>query len=84
MAVPKQKHTKSRRNKRRGNIFLKKRNLILCSKCGKAKLPHVVCQNCGFYRDKEIIDVLRKLTKKERKAKEKEIAEKDSKISNEI
>lgn len=82
MAVPKQKHTKSRRNKRRGNIFLKKGNLISCSKCGKPKLAHVVCQNCGYYKNREVIDVLKKLTKKERKTKEKEIGGKSSKNSN--
>jgi len=39
-------------------------------------LPHRVCANCGFYKDKEVVDVLKKLTKKERKEKEKELADK--------
>lgn len=74
MAVPKQKHTKSRRNKRRAHIFLKGPSLTKCSKCGKPALSHAVCQNCGFYKQEEVIDVLKKLTKKERKKKEKEMA----------
>jgi large subunit ribosomal protein L32 len=73
MAVPKQKHTKSRRNKRRMHIFIKAPALAVCPKCGKPVLPHTVCLNCGYYKGKEVIDVLKKLNKKERKQKEKEI-----------
>ncbi len=74
MAVPKKRHTKSRRNKRRGNIFLNKPTLVSCSKCGKDTLPHTVCFNCGHYKGKEVIDVFKKMTKKEKKTKEKEIS----------
>jgi len=77
MAVPKQRKTKSRRNQRRAHIFIKPRNLVPCSKCGKFILPHIVCPNCGFYKGLKIIDVMEKLTKKERKKKEKEIAAKE-------
>ncbi len=73
MAVPKQRHTKSRRNKRRMHIFARTPTLIKCPKCGKFVLPHTICWNCGFYKGKEIINVLEKLEKKERKKKEKEI-----------
>ena len=38
----------------------------------------MVCPNCGYYKDKEIIDVLKKLTKKERKKKEKEMKVKET------
>ncbi len=75
--VPKQKHTKSRRNKRRLHLFLKEPNLILCLKCGKSILPHTVCPNCGYYQGKEVIDVFKKLDKKEKKRREKEIKEKE-------
>lgn len=73
MAVPKQKHTKSRRNKRRANISLKAPFLAVCPKCKKPVLPHKVCFNCGYYNGIEVIDVLKKLTKKEKKQKQKEI-----------
>ncbi len=75
MAVPKKRHTKSRRNKRRGNIFLNKPTLTKCSKCGKDSVPHTVCLNCGYYKGREVIDVFEKMTKKEKKTKEKEISE---------
>jgi len=56
------------------HIYLNAVSTITCSKCNKAVLAHTVCENCGFYRGKEVIDVLTKLTKKERKAKEREMA----------
>jgi len=74
MAAPKQRHTKSRRNKRRSHHALKKQHFSVCPKCGQPVLPHRLCLNCGTYAGKEMVDVLSKLTKKERKKKEKEIA----------
>ena len=77
MGVPKQKHTKSRRNKRRAHIFAKAPTLSLCPKCKKPVLPHTICWNCGYYKGVEVIDVLKKLTKKERKKREKEMKSKE-------
>ncbi len=76
MAVPKKRHTKSRRNKRRSHQALKKTNLVPCSKCKEMILPHRYCPFCGTYAGKEVVDVMAKLTKKEKKKKEKEIAKK--------
>ncbi len=76
MAVPKQRKTKSRRNQRRMHIFLEAPKLTSCPKCGKLVLPHTVCLNCGFYKGIEVIDVMKKLTKKEKKKKQKEIVAK--------
>lgn len=73
MAVPKQRKTKSRRDQRRMHIFIKSPNTRVCSKCGQKKLPHVACPNCGYYKGREVIDVLKKLDKKEQKRKQKEI-----------
>lgn len=73
MAVPKWRKTKGRRNQRRAHIFLEKPNLAKCPKCGHFGLPHTVCSNCGYYKGREVIDVLKKLTKKERKQREKEM-----------
>ena len=73
MPVPKQRHTKSRRNKRRGNIFLKRPALALCSKCGKEVEPHILCRNCGYYKGKEVVNVFKKMDKKEQREKQKEL-----------
>lgn len=78
MAVPKQKHTKSRRDKRRANISIKPLTLSVCPKCGKPVLSHIACLGCGYYRGREVIDVLKKLTKKEKKQKEKEMKDKET------
>ncbi|MGB3988426.1 MAG: 50S ribosomal protein L32 [Minisyncoccales bacterium] len=84
MAVPKKRHTKSRRNKRRGNIFITKSSLTSCPKCGHEVEPHTLCRNCGYYKGREIIDVFEKLDKRERKEKEKEIqADKEKPLSME-
>jgi len=73
MANPKQRHTKSRRDIRRAHIHLTSPLLTKCPKCGRLTKPHTICPYCGYYRDKEIIDVLGKLSKKERKKREKEM-----------
>jgi len=72
MGVPKQRHTKSRRNKRRSHQALKETDLVKCAKCGRFILSHRVCPFCGNYHGREVIDVLAKLSKRERKRKEKE------------
>lgn len=77
MPVPKQRHTKSRRNRRRSHLALKKKNLSKCPKCGEPILSHRYCANCGYYKNREVIDVLAKLEKKEKKKKEKELIAKE-------
>jgi large subunit ribosomal protein L32 len=71
MGVPKKHTTKSSRNQRRMHIFLRAQKLVPCSHCGKPKLPHVICPNCGYYKGVEVINVLAKLETKEIKEKEK-------------
>ncbi|MDX1607885.1 MAG: 50S ribosomal protein L32 [Candidatus Spechtbacterales bacterium] len=77
MAVPKQRKTKSRRNNRRSHHALKKKSLTACKKCGELKMPHRVCQNCGTYKGREYIDITRKMTRREKKRKEKELEEQE-------
>ena len=77
MANPKWRHTKSRRNKRRMHLYIKVKALVVCPKCAKPVLPHMVCKACGFYKGAEVVNVLKKLNKKDRKQKEKEMAAKE-------
>ena len=81
MAVPKHGHTRSKVGKTRMHKYIKRVFLNVCPKCKKAVLSHTVCKNCGYYKGIQAIDVLANLTKKEKKAKEKEIhqTEKESK-----
>ena len=55
------------------HIFLKAPKLQTCPRCSRAVLPHLMCPNCGYYKGVQVKDVLLKLTKKERKLKEKEL-----------
>jgi len=84
MAVPKQGHTRAKVGKSRMHKYIKPVHLNVCPKCKKTVLSHTVCLNCGFYKGEEVINVLAKLTKKERKTKEKQIkeAEKESEQKN--
>jgi len=56
MAVPKRKTSKSKRNMRRAHDKITGPNVISCSQCGEAKLPHHACPNCGTYKGRTIIE----------------------------
>lgn len=62
MAVPKQRQNSARRGRRRAGqrktVTLK--NTQKCSKCGANIVPHRACPNCGFYKGKEVVDVMKK------------------------
>jgi large subunit ribosomal protein L32 len=77
MGVPKKRHSKSKVGRRRMHLYLKEPNLVKCKKCGHFTLPHRVCPFCGYYQEKEVIDVLAKLEKEERKKREKEMKMKE-------
>lgn len=58
MAVPKKRHTKGRRNRRRANDRVKRTALASCPQCGNPKMAHTVCKTCGFYRQREVLELL--------------------------
>ncbi len=56
MAVPKQRQTKSRRDRRRGGQKkLETKLVVKCSNCGMPSLPHHACSHCGFYKGEQVI-----------------------------
>lgn len=58
MAVPKRKTPRSKTHSRRSaNMKLALPAKSICPQCGAAKLPHRVCNNCGTYRGRQVIDV---------------------------
>ena len=57
MALPKRKHSQSRRDKRRAQWKLPPVSLTRCPQCAKAIRPHHVCPFCGFYRGRQVIEV---------------------------
>ena len=40
---------------RRAHDRLAKVNLIECVNCGELKLPHHICEACGYYNGREVI-----------------------------
>ena len=55
MPNPKRRHSKSRKRLRRTHDALPAPTLVKCPRCGTAKRPHVVCDNCGHYGGNEVI-----------------------------
>jgi large subunit ribosomal protein L32 len=55
--LPGQKHSKSRKRKRRSHMALTPIHYVRCPQCGNAKLPHSACENCGYVNPKLAIAV---------------------------
>ena len=76
--VVRMRHTHSATHQRRSHHALTQAGISMCSHCKQSTLPHTICQNCGYYRGRQVIDVLAKLDKKQRRKKEKELHEHES------
>lgn len=58
MAVPKKRTSRRRRGMRRAHDHLKITAAVeSCDNCGEAKLRHKVCESCGTYRGRQVLDV---------------------------
>ena len=57
MPTPKKRTSKSKKGMRRAHDHLKVPTYSECPECHEVKRPHHVCQNCGYYKDKEVIAV---------------------------
>jgi large subunit ribosomal protein L32 len=67
--VVRMRHTKSHSANRRSHHALKAKNLIKCSNCKAPAMPHNLCSSCGFYKGKKVLDLIKKIEKKQKKAK---------------
>ncbi len=67
MALPKRRHSKTRRDKKRTHKKLKEPTLSKCSQCGKPKLSHRVCLSCGYYNGKKVLEISPKKEKEKKK-----------------
>jgi len=52
MPLPKRRHSRTRRDKRRTHWKLSSPNVVECSNCNQPKLSHRACPNCGFYNNR--------------------------------
>lgn len=64
-AVPKKKPSLSRRRTKSSRWAAKFSlpQLVKCGHCGAQKLPHRVCRECGYYRERQIIEEKTKVKK---------------------
>lgn len=56
MPVPKKRTSKSRNRTRRAHHGLTAVGMSLCANCGSTKHPHSVCESCGHYKGKQVIE----------------------------
>ncbi|MCJ8330960.1 MAG: 50S ribosomal protein L32 [Lentisphaeria bacterium] len=57
MAVQQNKKSKQKVRQRQSANKYKGVQSGLCTKCGASKLPHRVCDACGYYKDREVIQL---------------------------
>ncbi|MGE0355267.1 MAG: 50S ribosomal protein L32 [Gemmatimonadales bacterium] len=57
MAVPKRRTSKARKRSRRSHHTAAGIPFQPCPRCESPKLPHRVCDTCGYYRGKKLIEV---------------------------
>ncbi len=65
--VIRMRHTRSHTGNRRSHHALEAKTFAVCSNCEKPKETHIVCKNCGFYRGRKVVDVVKKVEKKQAK-----------------
>jgi large subunit ribosomal protein L32 len=55
MAVPKQRQSHARSNKRRSQHRITAPSIVACPRCGAPRIPHRVCGQCGTYAGREVV-----------------------------
>ncbi len=60
MANPTHRHTRTRRDKRRANCKGELPVLVACPECGEPRVPHRVCQSCGTYNKRKVLEIVEK------------------------
>lgn len=75
MAEPKKRLTSARSGKRRSHLASKPIKLAKCPKCNDPIIPHRVCKTCGYYKEKDILEIERKEREKAERKKQAEADE---------
>lgn len=55
--VVRMRHTRAHTANRRSHHALKAANIVACKNCQAMKMPHQVCDACGYYRGKKVMEV---------------------------
>lgn len=45
--------------------------MIVCPECSSKKLPHKVCDNCGMYKGRMVVDVNAEMARKQKRKQAK-------------
>lgn len=72
------RHTRAHTANRRSHHALKVARFVACKDCGAQHLMHRVCMQCGKYRGRVVIDVLKKKVKATKKAEARKEAAKEA------
>ena len=57
MAVPRRRTSKMKKRQRRTHFKIDAPAASVCPNCGQVKQPHRVCSQCGYYKDREVVEV---------------------------
>jgi large subunit ribosomal protein L32 len=63
MAVPKKRRSKSKKRIKKACWKIEVPNLRPCPKCKSLTNSHQICPECGFYKDKQYIQIKDKAAK---------------------
>jgi large subunit ribosomal protein L32 len=67
--VIRMRHTRAHTGNRRSHHALIAKVFTICTNCKEKKETHIVCKHCGFYRGRKVLDVVKKVEKKQAKKK---------------
>jgi len=62
---PKKRQSRQRQGKRRANIRLTLKKVVVCPNCKEPTLSHTACKKCGYYKGNEVIKIKVKKKKEE-------------------
>ena len=74
--VVRMRSTKSHTKNRRSHHALASTSFVKCENCKILKKRHTVCLSCGYYRGMKVLDLIKKMEKKQKKEKAKKVLEK--------
>ncbi|PIP86831.1 50S ribosomal protein L32 [Candidatus Campbellbacteria bacterium CG22_combo_CG10-13_8_21_14_all_36_13] len=65
------RHTKGHTRNRRAHHSLEEPRLSTCANCGKPHLRHKMCDTCGKYKGRQVVDMDTRVAKKTARVKRK-------------
>lgn len=65
------RHTRAHTGNRRAHHAIKGPQLSKCKECGSLHVMHKMCENCGKYKGRVVVDMQSKIAKKAERTKRK-------------